>query len=47
LNDCIRTAEFGDFREYSLNLNGLEDCLLNADEVDFMLVNSLKKQIRA
>ncbi len=47
LNDCIRTTEFGDFSEYTLNLNGLEDCLFNADEVDFMLVNSLKKQIRA
>lgn len=47
LNDSIRTIEFGDFQEFSLNLKSLSDCFLPKDEIDFMVVNSMTKQIRA
>ena len=47
LNDCIRTAEFGDFHEFSLNLKSIGDCFVQKDEIEFMVVNSMKKQIRA
>lgn len=47
LNESIRTIEFGDFQEFSLNLKSLSDCFLPKDEIDFMVVNSMTKQIRA
>lgn len=47
LNESIRTIEFEDFQEFSLNLKSLSDCFLPKDEIDFMVVNSMTKQIRA
>ncbi|MFY7668601.1 MAG: hypothetical protein ACOVQG_07650 [Crocinitomicaceae bacterium] len=47
LNECIRTIEFGDFHEFSLNLKSIGDCFVQKDEIEFMVVNSMKKQIRA
>ena len=47
LNESIRTIEFGDFQEFSLNLKSINDCFLSKHEIDFMVVNSMSKQIRA
>ncbi len=47
LNECIRSIEFDDFQEFSLNFDMVENSLLSKTEIDFMLVNSMKKQIRA
>lgn len=47
LNESIRTIDFGDFHEFSLNLKSVSVCFLPKDEIDFMAFNSVKKQIRA
>jgi hypothetical protein len=47
LNESIRTIDFGDFHEFSLNLKSVSECFLPKDEIDFLAVNSIKKQIRA
>lgn len=47
LNDCVQSIDYPDFQEYFLDTDKIENCSLSKDMIDFMVMNSLKKQIRA
>jgi len=47
LNDCIESVDYSDFQEFALDINKIENLSMTKSEIDFMAINSFKKQIRA
>lgn len=47
LNEFITSRDYQEFQEFFLDISGIENSYLYLEEVEFMVVNSFKKQIRA
>jgi hypothetical protein len=47
LNESIISTDYEEFQEFNIDFTKIENSYLNFDEVEFMVVNSFKKQIRA
>jgi hypothetical protein len=47
LNECVISTDYREFDEFYIDFTEIEKTQLDFDEVQFMLVNSFRKQIRA
>jgi hypothetical protein len=47
LYESIQQNDYSDFQEFTLDFETINNTSIDKYEIDFMIVNSLKKQIRA
>ena len=47
INELIESSDFTDFTEYEIDFNQLKNSQILKNELDFLVDNPLKKQIRA
>jgi hypothetical protein len=47
ISNFIFSIDYTDFVEYHLDFLGIRNCTMIKDELEFMSLNSIKKQIRA
>lgn len=47
LHEWIQSKDYSDFQEFYLDIDKIENCLIDKELIDFMSINSFKKQIRA
>jgi hypothetical protein len=47
INACLSSVDYSDFTEYSLQVEQIENLNLIKDELEFIILNKHRKQIRA